>query len=116
MLKLESGSSNILEEIEDLDIDEDTLDMKELTSLIRDFWMKFKFKNQQLQYGTVTRFFEDKNYGFIKTNDDESIFFHKNEFKDDLIYVGQLVSFYTEKRFDKSKNRESLNAVNIKAE
>ncbi len=116
LLKLESGSGNILQEIEELNIDEDTLDMFELTSKIKEYWKKFKFRNQELQFGTVTRFFEDKNYGFIKTNDDKSLFFHRNEFKDDTINVGQLVSFYTEKRFDKTKNQESLNAVNIKAE
>lgn len=116
LLKLESGSSTILEEIEDLDIDGNTLDMFDLKAQIRDYWKKFKFRDQQLQYGTVTRFFEDKNYGFIKTNDDESIFFHRKEFNGDAIYIGQLVSFYTEMRFDKSKSRESVNAVNIRGE
>ncbi|MBE6507896.1 MAG: cold shock domain-containing protein [Methanobrevibacter sp.] len=116
LLKLENGSRNILEEIENLDIDEDTLEMFNLTAQIKDYWMKFKFKDQELQYGTVTRFFEDKNYGFIRTDDDKSLFFHRKEFKGDTIYVGQLVSFYTEKRFDKSKNSESLNAVNVRGE
>ncbi len=116
LLKLENGSRNILEEIENLDIDEDTLEMFNLTAQIKDYWMKFKFKDKELQYGTITRFFEDKNYGFIRTDDDKSLFFHRKEFKGDTIYVGQLVSFYTEKRFDKSKNRESLNAVNIRGE
>ena len=116
LIKLESGSSTILEEIEDLDIDGNTLDMFDLKAQIRDYWKRFKFRDQQLQYGTVTRFFEDKNYGFIKTNDDESIFFHRKEFNGDAIYIGQLVSFYTEMRFDKSKSRESVNAVNIRGE
>ena len=116
LLKLENGSSNILEEIEELNIDGDNLDMSDLSEQIKDYWMKYKYKDQELQYGTITRFFEDKNYGFIKTSDNESIFFHRNEFKGDTIYVGQLVSFYTEMRFDKSKNKESLNAVNIRGE
>ena len=104
------------EEIEDLDIDETQLDQKELEREIHDYWRQFKFKNRQLQYGTVTQFFDDKNYGFITTENDESIFFHKNEFDGDAVFIGQMVSFYTEKSFDKSKNEESIKAVNVKAE
>ena len=104
------------EEIEELEIDETQLDEIQLEREIHDYWRQFKFKNRQRQYGTVTQFFDDKNYGFITTENDESIFFHKNEFDGDAVFIGQMVSFYTEKSFDKSKNEESIKAVNVKAE
>ena len=97
-------------------IDEDELDKNQLIEEINNYWSDFKFKNREQEYGTVKKYFEDKNFGFIINNKDESIFFHKNEFKGDNVYVGQLVSFYTEKSFDKSKNEESLKAVCIRGE
>ena len=115
LLKIDT-SAVMDEEIEDLMIDESELNQKELESEISNYWLEFKFKNQELQYGTVIKFFEDKNFGFIKDQNDESLFFHKSEFNGEHIYVGQAVSFYTEKRFDKSKNKESMNAVNIRGE
>ena len=115
LMKVESGAQ-IPDELEDLMIDEDELDKNQLIEEINNYWSDFKFKNREQEYGTVKKYFEDKNFGFIINNKDESIFFHKNEFKGDNVYVGQLVSFYTEKSFDKSKNEESLKAVCIRGE
>ena len=115
LLKIESGAQ-IPDELEDLMIDENEIDKNQLIDEINSYWADFKFKNQTLKYGTVTKYFEDKNFGFITDDNNESIFFHKNEFKGDNLYVGQLVSFYTEKSFDKSKNEESLKAVCIRGE
>ena len=114
LLKLDYQSSNIDEEIENLNMDVEELDMMDLANQIRDYWTDYKFRNTELKFGTVTRYFEEKNYGFIRSEDEKSIFFHKGEFKGDSIYVGQLVSFYEEDSFDKSKNEESIKAVNIK--
>lgn len=115
LLKLDNNAE-IAEDIEDLEIDEEQLNKKELTKEINDFWQSFKYQNQELKYGTITAYFDDKNYGFIKMDNYESIFFHENEFKGQDIYIGQLVSFYTEESFDKSKNENSLKAVNIRGE
>lgn len=115
LLKIDT-SAVMDEEIEDLLIDESELDQKKLEEEINNYWLEFKFKDQELQYGTVIKFFEDKNFGFIKDQNDESLFFHKSEFDGDRVYVGQAVSFYREKRFDKSKNKESMNAVNIRGD
>ena len=112
LLKRENNAQ-IPEEIESLDIDEDELDKGELINEIKNYWMNFKFKNQELKYGIITKFFDNKNYGFITDKNHESIFFHKSEFRGENIYVGEEVSFYTEKSFDKSKNKESLKAVCI---
>ena len=115
LLKIDT-SSVMDEDIEDLMIDESELNQKQLEREISDYWLEYKFKDQELQYGTIVKFFEEKNFGFIKNQDDESVFFHKSQFNGDHIYIGQAVSFYTEKRFDKSKNKDSINAVNIQGD
>lgn len=115
LIKLENNSE-IAPDIEELYIDEDELDKDELIKEIKAYWRDFKYHNQELKYGTVTKYFDDKNFGFIADDNDESIFFHKKEFNGDNVYVDQLVSFYTEDSFDKSKNRQSIKAVNVRGE
>lgn len=114
LLKLESGA-RVPDDIKEMNLDESLLNKRELEAQIRDAWTQYKFSTRKLEYGTVATFFTDKNYGFIKT-DKGSVFFHRNEFNGDDIHVGQYVSFYTEKSFDKSKNRKSLKAVNINSQ
>lgn len=115
LLKINT-QADIDEEIEDLFIDESEIDGDALEDEITDFWKEFRFKNQKLQYGTVIQYLEDKNYGFIRSDDDESIFFHGSSVSDDEVHIGQYVSFYTERNFDKSKNRQSVKAVNVRGE
>ena len=114
-LKLESDAV-LPDDIEELYIDEDNLNAWQLEKEIKKYWSENKFKGQKLQYGTITTVFDHGGAGFITSIDDERLYFKKFEFKDnkDYMKVGQYVSFYTQKSFDKSKNRESLNAVNIK--
>ena len=115
LLRLEKGYY-VPYEIEKLNFDETQLNKRELQREITGLWIQYKYKDQKRHYGTVIKFFQDKNFGFIKTHNDENIFFHKNEFKDDTVYVGQLVSFFTEESFDKSKNRKSQKAVIVRGE
>ena len=103
-------------EIEKLNFDASKINRRLLEREIRALWMKYKFKDQKLQHGTVISFNHEKNYGFIKNESDESIFFHKNDFKGKEVYIGQLVSFYTEKNYDRVKDQESIKAVNIRGE
>ena len=103
-------------EIEQLDIDTAGLNFKELTSEITGLWIQYKYKDQKRGHGTVINFINDKNFGFIKTDEGDEIFFHKNEFQGSDIYIGQLVSFYTEKSFDNVKNKQSVKAVNVRGE
>lgn len=114
-LKIESGSI-VPDEIEDLGIDESELDIPVLESEIRKYWTDRKYEGRELQFGTITKVFDHGKSGFITSDDEQSFYFTASEFKDEGIFMkeGQYVSFYTEKAFDKSKNRESVNAVNIK--
>ena len=113
-IKLENNVS-LPEDIQELQIDEDNLDADELEAEIKDYWLKNKFKNQKLRYGMVTRIHNHGRSGFITSDDYEQFHFNIREFKDDLSLLseGQYVSFYTQKGFDRSKNRESIDAVNI---
>ena len=113
-IKLENDKP-IPDEIEELDIDEDNLDKRALESELKKYWSEYKFKDQQLQYGTITKIFEHGKSGFITSDSHESVYFNVFEYKGDNLNVGEYVSFYTEKSFDKSKNRESTKAVNIRS-
>ena len=115
LLKRQSGAQ-MAEEIEDMDFDESLLNLNNLEDEIRQGWTLYRFKDQELKYGTITKVFEHGKSGFITSNDHESFYFNALEFKEDMSQMeeGLYVSFYTQKAFDKSKNRESLNAVHIK--
>ena len=115
LLKKEKGYW-IPEDIENLGIDETRLDKLQLKGEITEIWQEYKFRDIEPSHGTVVKFIEEKNYGFIRPEKGKTLFFHASEFKGDTIYVGQKVKFYTQKAFDRSKKRESLNAVYIRAE
>ena len=91
------------------------MDIDLLESEIKEYWLEFRYKNQELQRGTIRTIFEHGKSGFIKSDDNQLIYFNTREFKSDIstLIEGQTVSFYTKKGFNKSKNRESINAVNI---
>ena len=115
LLKKEKGY-RIPEDIENLGIDETRLDKLQLKGEITEIWQEYNFRDIEPSHGTVVKFIEEKNYGFIRPEKGKTLFFHASEFKGDTIYVGQKVKFYTQKAFDRSKKRESLNAVYIRAE
>ena len=103
-------------DIEILGLDEADLDKRNIVNQVNSLWTQYRFKDQKIQHGTVSKFFTDKNYGFIRTENDASIFFHKDEFEGDMVHIGQLVSFYTESSFDKVKNEKSVKAVYVRGE
>ena len=113
-IKLENNVA-LPNDIEELQINENDLDAEELESQIKDYWLEIKFRNQRLKYGTITRIHDHGKSGFITSDDDKRFYFKVREFKEDisLLTEGVSVSFYTQKGFDKSKNRESIDAVNI---
>ena len=114
-IKMENDSK-VPEDIGDLLIEDEHLDKKVLEREIKDYWTEFKFKDKKLQYGTVTKIFEHGKSGFITSDDNESVYFNVYEFKEGKASLGQYVSFFTEKSFDKTKNRESVRAIHIKAQ
>ena len=115
LLRRERGYP-VAQEIESLEIDEIQLNKRNLEKEIKNLWIQYKYKDQKIQHGTVISFIKGKNYGFIKTENDDEIFFHKTEFEGNDVFIGQMVSFYTQENFDKLKNRKSIKAINVRGE
>jgi len=80
---------------------------------IEAYWRDFKFRDMELHHGTITRYFDDKNYGFITTPDNRSVFFHRDDFNGEDINTGKYVSYYLEDTFNRSKGEKSIKAVCI---
>ncbi|ALT68975.1 hypothetical protein [Methanobrevibacter millerae] len=113
-IKLENNVA-LPNDIDKLDIDESNLDVDELETQIKEYWLENKFKNQKLLRGMITKLHDNGRSGFITSDDYERYYFNVSEFKDDILSLGEglYVSFYTQKGFDRSKNKESIEAVNI---
>lgn len=113
-IKLENNVA-LPNDIDKLDIDESNLDVDELETQIKEYWLENKFKNQILLRGMITKLHDNGRSGFITSDDYERYYFNVSEFKDDILSLGEglYVSFYTQKGFDRSKNKESIEAVNI---
>lgn len=114
-LKLKNNV-DVPHDLEELYIDDSELDIGELEDEIKKYWSERKFEGQQLQFGIISKILDHGKAGFIKSiYGNESFYFNVYEFKDDksLLDEGLQVSFYKQKGFDRSKNQETTNAVNI---
>lgn len=103
----------IPDEIEMLGIDETVIDKIELEEEIRELWVQYRFKDQKIKHGVVNSYDPNKKHGYIQDDDDEMVFFAKSDFDGGDVYVGQMVSFYTESLND-AKNVNSVKAVNVR--
>lgn len=105
----------LIEKIEENGLDIENKNYRSIEKELIPFWNSLKYKNQELKYGTITKIFEHGKSGFITSEDNESYYFNTFDIIGDKNYLREYVgvSFYTEKSFDKSKNKESLKAVNI---
>lgn len=103
------------EKIEENGLDIENRNYKAIEKELKPFWNSLKYENQELKYGTITKIFEHGKSGFITSEDNESVYFNVYDIVGDKSYLREYasVSFYTEKSFDKSKNKESTKAVNI---
>lgn len=113
LLKRENNAY-IPSEIIELDIDEDNLDKDELEEEIWRYWYDLRY-SRKLEYGTVSEMLND-DYGYIISNNLESVYFNKADFEGDNIHEGMYVSFLVEKTFEKSLNEEVVKAIDIKME
>ena len=106
---------DLREKIIEEGFDSENRDYRSIEKKLRDFWNSLKYKDRELLTGTITKIFPHGKAGFITGEDDKSYYFNTFEFKADASQLREYlsVSFYCEKSFDKSKNRESLKAVNI---
>lgn len=73
-------------------------------------------KNQELKKGVIVSVLPNKKAGFIRCDEyPDNLYFNMNEFKHNitLAKTGQNVTFYETDGFDKKKNKQVKNAVNI---
>ena len=112
-----SIDDDLVELIDKYELDLENKDFKSVYDQLENMFIGLKFFGQERQYGKISKVFDDKRSGFIKS-DNGSYYFNSNEFKDDkdFIYEGTEVSFFLEPGYDKKKDKEVMNAVNIYCE
>lgn len=79
-------------------------------------WEEYLYKNQELKKGVIVSVLPNKKAGFIRCDEyPDNLYFSMNEFKHNitLAKTGQNVTFYETDGFDKKKNKQVKNAVNI---
>ena len=111
-----SIDDSLAEQIENAGLDTENTEYWEIEKDLKSFWNELKFKNQQPNFGKISRIFPGGRTGFVKRDDGESFFFVKHQFKGDRdkYREGIKVSFYLEEGYDKSKDEYKMNAVNIR--
>lgn len=110
-----SIDESLEDKIADSGLDTENTEYWKIEKELKGFWNELKFKNQQPNSGFISRIFPHGKSGFIKSDDGQSYFFNKFQFKGDSdnFKEGARVSFYLEEGYDKSKDEFKLNAVNI---
>ncbi|MBE6499943.1 MAG: hypothetical protein E7Z80_05295 [Methanobrevibacter thaueri] len=105
----------LTEKIEDNDFDINNKDYMKIERELKKFWNDLKFKNQDPQYGIISKILPNGKAGFIQCEDGNSYYFRKFEFKGLKEEFDEMVSvkFYLEQGYDKSKDEYKLNAVNV---
>ncbi len=102
--------------LDEAGFDLDNTDYFAVENHLRPFWEECLYKNQELKTGTIISVLPNKKAGFIKCRDyQDNLYFNMNDFKEDVKSAkkGQIVSFYETDAFDKKKNKQVKNAVNV---
>lgn len=88
----------------------------ELARELEGTWRALKFADQERNTGEIERADAGKRNGFIRTHDGRRIFFRYRSFVSprDRLMIGAKVSFFLQSSFDKTKNRDSQEAVDIR--
>ena len=110
-----SIDENLAEQIENAGLDSENTEYWKIEKELRSFWNELKFKDQQPNFGVITRIFPHGKTGFIKRDDGADYFFVRHQFKGnrDNYREGVKVRFYLEEGYDKAKDQVKMNAVNI---
>ena len=105
----------LTEQIEEAGFDTENTEYWKIEKELKPFWNSLRYKDQELNYGIISRILPNGKVGFIEGENGESYFFTKHDFKgrneDFKEYTS--VSFYIEERLDKKKGVMKPNAVNI---
>lgn len=111
-----SIDESLEDKITDSNFDPDNTEYWKIEKELAGFWIELKYKNQEERSGYITKILPHGKSGFIRTDDGESYFFNKFQFKGDNenFKEGVNVIFYLEEGYDKSKDEFKLNAVNVR--
>lgn len=105
----------LTEKIENAGLDTENNEYLKIENNLKNFWNDLKYKNQEIHYGIISKILPHGKAGFIQSEDGNSYFFKKYEFKGNMNQFREMtsVSFYLKEGYDKSKNEVKMNAVNI---
>lgn len=107
---------NLEYKIEKAGFDLDNEDYFTTEKHLHHLWEEYLYKNQELKKGVIVSVLPNKKAGFIRCNEyPDNLYFSMNEFKHNITLAkkGQNVTFYEADGFDKKKNKQVKNAVNI---
>ena len=107
---------NLEYKIEKAGFDLDNEDYFTIEKHLHHLWEEYLYKNQELKKGVIVSVLPNKKAGFIRCNEyPDNLYFSMNEFKHNitLAKTDQNVTFYEADSFDKKKNKQVKNAVNI---
>ncbi len=110
-----SIDESLEDKIADSDFDSENTEYWKIEKDLHSFWNELKYKNQNQHSGYINKILPHGKSGFIRTDNGDSYFFNKFQFKgdDEDFKEGVNVLFYLEEGYDKSKDEFKLNAVNI---
>lgn len=88
----------------------------QLFNELKDFWLGEQQNSLPKQIGRIKNFIQEGKAGFIDGNDGKSYYFRTNSFLGNKaqLKMSSKVQFNIQKSFDKKKNRDSFEAINIK--
>lgn len=107
---------NLEYKIEKAGFDLDNEDYFTIEKHLHHLWEEYLYKNQELKKGVIVSVLPNKKAGFIICDEyPDNLYFSMNEFKHNitLAKTDQNVTFYETDGFDKKKNKQVKNAVNI---
>lgn len=107
---------NLEYKIEKAGFDLDNEDYFTIEKHLHHLWEEYLYKNQELKKGVIVSVLPNKKVGFIRCDEyPDNLYFSMNEFKHNitLAKTDQNVTFYEADGFDKKKNKQVKNAVNI---
>ncbi len=110
-----SIEDRLTEKIEEAGLDSENTEYWKIEKNLKGFWNNLRYKDQQPQYGIISRILPHGKAGFIQAEDGNSYYFKKFQFKGDKDDFREMtsVSFYLEEGYDKAKDEVKMNAVNI---
>lgn len=89
--------------------------LKEVQTRCRREWQRAISDSRPHLTGSITNFFEGRDFGFIQT-EKERIYFKVKDYRSrEKLQNGLQVEFEVEKSFDQKKNQDSTRAINIRA-